>query len=95
MGACDAIGEQNSSPLTPLNSSPFAPLTIHPIRIAVPTRSYDRVFDSRSRESDFYQTQLDVFQYLGASILSCAWHGINTTLFAYGQTGSGKKLSKL
>ena len=33
---------------------------------------------------------MDVFQYLGASILSCAWHGINTTLFAYGQTGSGK-----
>ena len=38
----------------------------------------------------YYQTQLDVFQYLGSSILSCAWHGINTTLFAYGQTGSGK-----
>ena len=49
-----------------------------------------RIQTHTTHHSDFFQTQTDVFQYLGSNILAGAWHGINTTLFAYGQTGSGK-----
>ncbi|XP_050315981.1 kinesin-like protein Klp61F [Anthonomus grandis grandis] len=45
--------------------------------------NFDRVFDSES-------TQMDIYQYVVAPMISDVLAGYNCTVFAYGQTGTGK-----
>lgn len=56
---------------------------------------FDRVFDSADTSSRTCASQEDVYNNIGAEIVSNAYDGFNTCLFAYGQTGSGKTYTML
>eukprot|EP00126_Sphaerothecum_destruens_P015286 Sdes_comp9228_c0_seq1m711 len=62
------------------NSSPFT-------QSMEKSFTFDMIFDSTDPSQPYFSSQADVYEGVGADVVSAAFEGYNCCIFAYGQTG--------